>query len=337
MRFFYLRLFSKLASIYVLLKLVTTAYLQLQSLLPLSTRPNASCASQQLNMRLAYAERLWENSANARKHMLATSGAHRSFPEGYIYPYNIWDFARPSFFCPHDLERIGSLSDGGKVVCGMSRYETESPGPSSNVNSARPLIVYSFGIGNDSSFETSLLQRTNALVWGYDHSVDTWAEEIPPHQASRAQFKKASIGRVTNLAKDPPQFTIQDLMKSNNHSYIDLVKMDIEGAEFDAMSSLVSFVLGEQREGANATIPIGQLLVEIHLWTAPFDEDDGELIVPKNISSWIQWWSNIEELGLRPVNNEDNWIGNSITGRPSFMEYTLINAHDKKRNILLWE
>ena len=108
--------------------------------------------------------------------------------------------------------------------------------------------------------------------------MDTWAEEISSHQASRAKFEKASIGRVTDLAKDPPQFTIQDLMKSNNHSYIDLVQMDIEGAEFEAMSALVSFVLGEQRQGANATIPIGQLLVEIHLWTAPFDEDDGELV-----------------------------------------------------------
>lgn len=305
---------------YLLLKLLTSAYLQLQGLLLLPTRSNMSCASQQLNVRLAYAERLWKNSVDARKHMLAASGPHRSFPGGYIYPYNVWDFARPSFFCPHDLERIGSLSDGGKVVCGMSRYETESPGPSSDVNLARPLIVYSFGIGNDSSFERSLLQRTNALIWGYDYSVETWAEEIAPHQASRAQFRKASIGRVTNLTSDPPQFTIQDLMRFNNHSYIDIVKMDIEGAEFDAMSSLVSFVRGEQEDRITATIPIGQLLVEIHLWTAPFDDDDGELIIPKNISSWIQWWSNMEELGLRPVNNEDNWIGNVVTGKPSFME-----------------
>jgi len=33
--------------------------------------------------------------------------------------YTIWDFFQPSFDCPHTLERVGAVGDGGKWVCGM--------------------------------------------------------------------------------------------------------------------------------------------------------------------------------------------------------------------------
>lgn len=257
-----------------------------------------------LQTKLAHAESLWTQSVEDRKAMMAASGSSKDFPDGYIYPYNVWDFARPSFFCPHDLERVGALGDGGKVVCGMSRYERECPGPSSSQSKAQELVVYSFGVSDDSSFEAALLKRTNAVIWGYDYSVNSWAKDIPEHQASRATFHKFAIGKESNEASDPPFYTIQDLMKANGHSYVDLVKMDIEGAEFDAMTSLVSSIVGENAGADNQTLPFGQLLIEIHLLTGkhPFT-------VPTDLSSWIKWWEAMEMLGLRPVNNEDNWIG----------------------------
>jgi hypothetical protein len=247
--------------------------------------------------------------------MKATSGSGKDFPDGYIYPYNVWDFVRPSFFCPHDLERIGALGDGGKVVCGMSRYERECPGPSSKQNKAQELIVYSFGVSDDSSFEAALLQRTNAAIWGYDYSVQSWAKDIPAHQASRAKFHKFAIGKESNKSSDPPSYTIQDLMEVNGHSYVDLVKMDIEGAEFDAMSSLVSSIVDGRPDADNQTLPFGQLLIEVHLLSGhhPFT-------VPADLPSWIKWWEAMERLGLRPVNNEDNWIGDVGSGKPRFME-----------------
>jgi hypothetical protein len=265
-----------------------------------------------LDARLAHAERLWEQAVEDRKEMVTASG-DRQWPDGYIYPYNVWDFARPSFFCPHDLERVGTLGDGGKVVCGMSRYEAASPGPSAATNPAPELVVYSFGVNDDSSFEAALLHRTNAQIWGYDYTVNGWAKHIPAHQASRAHFTKAGIGKTVIRDREPPFFTIQELMKINGHDYIDVVKMDIEGAEFDAITSLVSSVLNNPDN--NATLPLGQLLIEIHL----IDGNDF-FSTPKDLASFMEWWASMERLGLRPVNNEDNWIGDNMVGKPRFME-----------------
>lgn len=44
------------------------------------------------------------------------------------------DFFPPAFNCPHELERIGNLGDGGKWVCGLSRIEDKPD-----------CVIYSFG------------------------------------------------------------------------------------------------------------------------------------------------------------------------------------------------
>jgi hypothetical protein len=44
------------------------------------------------------------------------------------------DFFPPAFNCPHEVERIGALGDGGKWICGLSRL-AEKP----------DCIVYAFG------------------------------------------------------------------------------------------------------------------------------------------------------------------------------------------------
>jgi hypothetical protein len=271
--------------------------------------------NKELRDKLALAERLWEQAVVDREAMASRMGYDKPFPDGYNNPFNIWDFARPSFFSPHDMERVGTLGDGGKVVCGMSRYETFSPGPSSPTNPARELVVYSFGVNDDSSFEAALLQRTNAQIWGYDYSVDKWAKHIPSHRLSRAHFKKAGIGKETDETKQPPFYNVQDLMKINGHDYVDVVKMDIEGYEYDALTSLVDFIASTPNGNHNGSLPFGQLLVEMHLYDGARPHGS-----PENIRKWMEWWAALEKLGLRPANNEDNWIGDVVYGKPRFME-----------------
>ncbi|MBE3043723.1 hypothetical protein IMZ48_14355 [Candidatus Bathyarchaeota archaeon] len=53
---------------------------------------------------------------------------------------------------------------------------------------------------------------------------------------------------------------------------------------------------------------------------------DREMGQPRNLETWMTWWSSMEELGLRPVNNEGNWIGDSQMGKPRFME-VCFNLH----------
>lgn len=285
-----------------------------------------------LNARLSRAEIIWKQAAEDRKVMAEQMGYDRNFPDGYINPFHVWDFARPSFFCPHDLERVGKLGDGGKVVCGMSRYEKESPGPSADDNPNRELVVYSFGVSRDSTFEAAMLERTNARIWGYDYSVNHWGEGIPNEGHPRANFTKMGISKITDLESSPPMSTIHDLMKLNGHTFIDIMKMDIEGAEFDALASLIESVLEQRGRYGNASLPVGQLLLEVHFMKEP----EG-FSIPHDLSSWLKWWASLEKMGLRPVNNEDNWIGDAVHGKPRFMEYTLINIFEKDRNTLLWQ
>lgn len=281
----------------------------------------------QLAARLSHAEKLWAQSVDNRKTMAERMGV-REFPEGYLNPFNIWDFVRPSFFCPHDLERVGSLGDGGKVVCGMSRYERASS------EKDRPeLIIYSLGVEQDSRFEADFLERTNARIWGYDYSVDSWAKDIKKEHYSRASFSKLGIGKVTDETSNPPFFTLQDLMKRNGHSYVDIVKMDIEGAEFDALTSFIDSILKDHKQkDGDPILPIGQLLVEVHFKKSNLFG----FSVPEDLASWLKWWSRLEAMGMRTVSNEHNWIGDVVIGRPRFMEYTMINIADKERNRLLW-
>lgn len=264
--------------------------------------------------KLNLAEKLWAQAVADRQTMAAEAG-ERDFPDGYSRPYSIWDFERPSFFCPYDLERVGKLGDGGKVVCGMSRYEKESPGPSSSSNPAPELVIYSFGVNKDSSFEAAMMERTNAHIWGYDFSVDGWGPEVTSSWLSRSHFHKIGIGAVTDKTQDPQFWSIQDLMVENGHDYIDIVKMDIEGAEFAALTGFIEHV--KAHEAAGTPLPFGQLLIEVHIFP---DQDLGG---PKNLEQWMTWWASVEDMGLRPVNNEDNYIGDAIVGHAHFMEVCL--------------
>lgn len=153
---------------------------------------------------------------------------------GYIRPYNQHEFVHPAFNCPHDVERIGRIGDGGKWICGMTRYEA---------NNDRPCLVYSFGVNDGSSFENALLNRTNCEIWGYDYTVDAWDNQLHESYRPHTHILRVGISGETNGTRTPPFYSVRDLMRRNGHEYIDIMKMDIEGSEFDALTVLVGFVL----------------------------------------------------------------------------------------------
>ena len=60
-------------------------------------------------------------------HLTHTSPSLRSVP----FP---GDFFIPAFQCPHRVERVGTLGDGGKWVCGLDRVAKQDK-----------CVIYSFG------------------------------------------------------------------------------------------------------------------------------------------------------------------------------------------------
>jgi len=112
--------------------------------------------------------------------------------------------------------------------------------------------------------------------------------------------------------------TLESLMKQNGHTFIDVLKIDIENSEFPTMDDLISFYDGRP-------LPFGQLLIEIHAWTWTH---------PK-AKPLIKWFENLEKAGLRPFMAEPNLVAANYHGAPQLCEYSFINV--KGRHALISE
>jgi hypothetical protein len=218
--------------------------------------------------------------------------------------YTIWNFFIPAFQCPHRVQRVGTLADGGKWLCGLDRVAKQDN-----------CVIYSFGINDESSFESTLLKRAPGCeVWGYDYSVNSWGPEITsdPELRERAHFKPFALGGTNNHNDNdnPKYWTLDSLMELNGHTFIDILKIDIEGGEFDALTTFLS----AHAEGD--VLPVGQLQLEIHA-------RDGH----ENFEYFSRWWATLEAAGLRPFWTEPNLVYiNIVRGvRPELAEYSFMN------------
>ncbi|CAE6442252.1 unnamed protein product [Rhizoctonia solani] len=213
--------------------------------------------------------------------------------------YTLWDFFPPSFDCPYETTRLGVMGDGGKWVCGLSKL---IPKPN--------CVVYSAGISTDSSFEAAILQRTQCEVFGFDFSVDKFGPEIEDSTSlrTRATFYKYAISGKDDHQANPPRWTLRSLMERHGHTFIDILKVDIEGAEFDVLSESIKYYTDNQ-----LPLPFGQLQLEIHSGNVPFEK-------------FLKWWEELEAAGLRPFHTETNLIVVSWwRSKPTFSEYSFLN------------
>ena len=138
-------------------------------------------------------------------------------------------------------------------------------------------IVYSAGIGTDISFDLSIIQKYRCDIFGFDPTpeVAQWlkSQEVP----NSFYFEPVGISAINETVKfflpenpqhishsakpananqksiDLPVCNLQTIMRQKQHSYIDLLKMDIEGFEYAVIEDLLL-----------QNLSIKQLLVEFH-------------------------------------------------------------------------
>ncbi|KAF8466812.1 methyltransferase domain-containing protein [Russula ochroleuca] len=303
---------------------------------------NSPTSSQGLAARVLRAERAYQKMLLGRDALIAKVGPtpHNValFPPDREPwpPYTVWDFFPPAFFCPHELERVGELGDGGKWLCGLSQLQEKED-----------CVVYSVGPPADASFEAELLARTrhcqlfifdhtaSALPRGlsthatssagfdefyapldtlnYDNKLDYWDSR---HTLQRAHFKPYRIaGFDAHGAGDTPKtYTLEALMRQNGHSHIDVLKIDLEGWEFDTLKTFL--MPGPEYTDERPRVPpVSQMLLELHLWNREF-------------SDLLNWWSTLERAGLRAVAREPNLVYqnyNRMQGA-ELAEYTFLNV-----------
>lgn len=136
-------------------------------------------------------------------------------------------------------------------------------------------IVYSFGVGQDVSFDLEMIQRFGASVFAFDPTSKSvqWlrSQSLPKefafHEYGLADFDgTASFNKPRNeahvsytIAADgggQEEFAVlrfPTILKKLGHDRVDILKMDIEGAEYKAIPDILA-------SGAQ----IKQMLIEFH-------------------------------------------------------------------------
>ncbi len=143
-------------------------------------------------------------------------------------------------------------------------------------------IVYCFGVGDSIDFEAALLDEHSVTVHAFDPTPTTlnWIES--QHTPAGFEFHALAVaGKDSTLTLYPrvrrrgrrsetmwtavsdriepnsgievPAFTVPSIMRELGHSHVDLVKLDVEGAEYDVIDAML----------VHANLPT-QLLVEFH-------------------------------------------------------------------------
>lgn len=149
-----------------------------------------------------------------------------------------WQYFREAWPCP-TTRRYGTLGDGGKWLCFL-----------------RPrCTVLSLGISNEFSFETELALEHDCVVHGFDPTVEP-SLELARVMRFRRKGVRDGPGAASPFAEGT--LSVWDMLYQANLTRVDVLKVDVEGAEFGMFRELFADYDGHP-------LPFDQLLVEFHL------------------------------------------------------------------------
>lgn len=139
-------------------------------------------------------------------------------------------------------------------------------------------VVYSLGLGEDISFDLALIERCGCKVFGFDPTPRSiaWVEaQHPPAELTVRELGVAAYDGKASFAppKNPAHIShtmsaatgatagevefevrrLATLMSELGHQRLDLLKMDIEGAEYEVVDDLLA-----------SQVKPEQLLLEFH-------------------------------------------------------------------------
>lgn len=140
-------------------------------------------------------------------------------------------------------------------------------------------IVYSFGIGENISFDKTLIENHQCSVFAFDPTPKSinWLknQELPSnfkyfdygianksglvdfYLPKNPDFVSGSLVAQDNVDSSDKvsvkMKSIQDIITELGHSHIDVLKMDIEGSEYDVIDTILE-----------TDVAIDQILIEFH-------------------------------------------------------------------------
>jgi FkbM family methyltransferase len=148
----------------------------------------------------------------------------------------------------------------------------------SPTNLSSESVVYSFGIGDEISFDLDLIRRFDVRVHAFDPTPAShrWleAQQLPdafipytyglahydgtatfyaPTNPSWISHSLLAAEHTQDVELEVPVRRLATVMTELGHDHIDLLKMDIEGAEYEVVEDLVE-----------SNLDVRQVLVEFH-------------------------------------------------------------------------
>ncbi len=141
-------------------------------------------------------------------------------------------------------------------------------------------VIYSFGVGSNIAWDLAMIERFGCTIHAFDptpHSIE-WIRSqqlparfvfheygvarfdgrmtfFPPRR--RGSFNYSSIERGRNFDERDlirmPVKRVSTIMRGLGHDRIDVLKMDIEGGEYEVIEDILE-----------TNVPVGQILVEFH-------------------------------------------------------------------------
>lgn len=120
----------------------------------------------------------------------------------------------PEVVCPW-LARVGDVNDGGKWTCNPWALSSSC-------------VIYSLGVGYDVTFETEMDEVTEGRckIYSFDSDINK-GNQIVNLNNERLIFHPYKIAEQTDHFEQ--QASVKDIMKQLQHSFINFLKVDIEG------------------------------------------------------------------------------------------------------------
>ncbi|CAL4165780.1 unnamed protein product, partial [Meganyctiphanes norvegica] len=188
-----------------------------------------------------------------------------------------------------------SWSDGDKTMC----LDHGLLMPQNNC------LVYSFGVGNDITFEDTITYFKNCEVHLFDHTIGKIMQQtLVKDLHSRQHYHLLGLSDKNERMKNPhheAQYlemrTLDQIQKELGHEgrTIHYLKIDIEGAEWKALSYILQHGLLDN---------VQQLSMELH--TNHLNDQPYETWLP-TLQKYFETLRSIEAAGFKRVQYEVNW------------------------------
>lgn len=149
----------------------------------------------------------------------------------------LWDELRPVSLKNCNLKRVGSKNDGGYLMCDNLIDGAET--------------LYSYGISDEDNWGCELATRLKVPV----HQYDCFTPHTPECATGKFDLHRECVGPRTETLKGKPFDTVtKQIEKNGDKGKRVLLKIDVEGAEWDSLLATSEAVLDK----------IEQMPMELH-------------------------------------------------------------------------